>query len=61
MNHEHLSDQIHRAPNGKFYALWQGRAVCSFNGGLRYFESKQDARTFLAECADETRLGGFAA
>jgi hypothetical protein len=60
MNHEYLSDQIHRAPNGKFYALWQGRAVCFLGGSLRYFATEQDARTFLAQCADETRIGEFA-
>jgi hypothetical protein len=60
MNHEPLSDQIHRAPNGKFYALWQGRAVCFWNRSLRYFDTKQDARTFLVQCAEETRIGQFA-
>jgi len=60
MDHEPLRDEIHPAPNGKFYALWQGRAVCFSGGSLRYFETEQDARKFLAECADETRLGEFA-
>jgi len=50
----------HPAPNGKFYVLWQGRAVCFLGGSLRYFETEQDARTFLAQCADETRIGEFA-
>src|SRR5207237_1265229 len=60
MSHEYLSDQTHRAPNGKFYSLWQGCAVCTVYGSLRYFETAQDARTFFAECGDETRLGEFA-
>jgi hypothetical protein len=60
MNHEPLIDAIHRAPNGKFYALWKGRAGCFWNGSLRYFEIEQDARTFLAECAEETKIGEFA-
>ena len=60
MNYEYLRDQIHRAPNGKFYALCEGRYVRLWHGGLRYFETEQDGRKFLAECGDETRLGEFA-
>jgi hypothetical protein len=60
MNREYLRDQTHRALNGKFYALCERRCVCLWHGGLRYFETEQDARKFLAERADETKLGEFA-
>jgi len=59
MNHEFVTDKIRPAPNGKFYALWQGHALCLLNGSLRYFATEQEARTFLAQCADETRIGEF--
>jgi hypothetical protein len=60
MDHEPLSDEIHPAPNGKFYVLWQGCAVCLLNGSLRYFKTEQNARAFLAECAEESDIDEFA-
>jgi hypothetical protein len=43
--------KIHRAPNEKFYALWQGRVLCRPTGALRYFETEHEARAFLTEYA----------
>jgi hypothetical protein len=48
INYEYLRDQIHRASNGRFYALCAGRAVCLSYGCLRYFETEQDGLKFLA-------------
>ena len=57
MNDDSSIEQIHRAPNDKFYALWDGRPICRANGGLRYFETMHEARTFLAEPEDENAIG----
>jgi hypothetical protein len=59
MSDEHSGiAKICRAPNDKFYALWQGRAICKQTGELRYFETMRDARAFLTE-SDATALGEF--
>ena len=42
--------KIRRAPNGKFYVRENGEVVCLPNGGLRYFQTKCDARRFLTHC-----------
>jgi hypothetical protein len=53
--------RIHRAPNGKFYALWQGVVLCALNGGLRYFETEYEAQAFLNRCnAGDGSSGQFA-
>jgi hypothetical protein len=53
--------RIHRAPNGKFYALWQGVVLCALNGGLRYFETEYEAQAFLNRCnAGDSSSGEFA-
>ena len=57
MNDDSPIDQIHRAPNDKFYALWDGWPICRADGGLRYFETMQEARTFLAEGDAENAIG----
>jgi hypothetical protein len=51
--------KIFNAPNEKFYALWQGQAVCTPTGNLRYFETEGEARLFLAE-SEGTLLREFA-
>ena len=57
MNDDSSIDQIHRAPNDKFYALWDGRPICTPNGGLSYFETMREARTFLAEGDAKNAVG----
>jgi hypothetical protein len=42
--------KIRRAPNGKYYVWGNGETICLPNGGLRYFETERDARTFLTDC-----------
>jgi hypothetical protein len=57
-----LEDQIHRAPNGRFYAVWQGRAICAPVESLRYFTTEREARAFLARLQAESEfmnLGDF--
>jgi len=46
--------KICRAPNDKFYVLWQGHAVCTPTDALRYFETEYEARLFLAGIEDAT-------
>ena len=33
-----------RAPNGKFYAVWHTYPICNEDGGLRYFDTEENAR-----------------
>ena len=51
-NHQ---SQAHRAPNGKFYAIWRGQPVCALAGVLLYFETARDAEEFLGQCDTENR------
>ena len=44
--------KICRAPNDKFYVLWQGLPVCTPTEALRYFKTEHEARGFLAEIED---------
>lgn len=60
MYDETWSVKIRRAPNGKVYAVWQGRVICDAGGGLRYFDSEDDARDFLERCNLADLLGASA-
>ena len=52
---------IHRAPNNKFYVLWQEQVFCASNGCLHYFETEDEARAFLIEyAADDLIDASFA-
>jgi hypothetical protein len=41
--------KIRRAANARFYAVWRGQPVCTPSGGLRYFDTEDQARAALAE------------
>jgi hypothetical protein len=56
MSKTSLENQIHRAPNEKFYIVWQGQPVCLLSGVPYYFETEREAREFLAQCEAENRL-----
>jgi hypothetical protein len=60
MNDEAWDVKIRPAPNGKVYAGWQGRVICEAGGGLRYFDSEDDARDFLERCDLADLLGASA-
>jgi hypothetical protein len=51
--------EVYRAPNGKFYALWQGQLVCAPAGVLVYFETEHDAQEFLRQSDIENRVVDF--
>lgn len=42
--------KIRRAPNGKLYAVLNGRPICDEDGGLRYSETEQEVRDALRRC-----------
>lgn len=42
--------KIRRAPSGKFFAVWHDRPICDEDGGLRYFETEEEARVALRRC-----------
>ncbi len=44
------TNQVHRASNGRFYALWRGQVVYMPSGTVRHFDTEADARAFLAQC-----------
>jgi hypothetical protein len=46
MSMENRKSEVYRAPNGKFYALWQGQLICAPAGVLVYFETENDAQEF---------------
>jgi hypothetical protein len=50
MNKETTNLTIRRAPNGKVYGVLHGRPICDEDGGLRYFETEQEARTAVRRC-----------
>jgi hypothetical protein len=52
--------EVHRAPNGKFYAIWQGQAACAIEGILLYFESEREAEECIRQCDAENRMVEFA-
>ena len=41
---------IRRAPSGKVYVVWHGHPICDEDGGLRYFDTEEEARDTLASC-----------
>ena len=55
--------QVCEAQNGQFIAFWRGQIVCRLDGVLRYFETEQAARSFLARraAAADSMLGAAAA
>ena len=61
MRNENPRGQVHRAPNGKFYVRSQEQVACVPNGCLRYFETEDDARAFLAEYAADHPIDRSAA
>jgi hypothetical protein len=60
MNDETWNAKIRRAPNGKVYAVWHGRVICDTDGGLRYFDTEDDAREFLERCDLADLMGASA-
>jgi len=48
--------KFRRAPSGKVYVVWRGRPICDEDGGLRYFDSEQDARDTLEHCDTVLRV-----
>ena len=48
--------KLHRAPNGRLYAVCHAQPVCRSDGNLRYFETEHEAWTFLAEGRVEDSL-----
>jgi hypothetical protein len=54
-------NKARRAPNGKFYGVWQGHPVCMLDGVLAYFHSERAAWDFLCQCDTESRLLDLAA
>lgn len=50
MNEDVRNAKIRRAPSGKVYAIWYGRPLCDTDGGLRYFDTEEDAWEFLRQC-----------
>jgi hypothetical protein len=54
-------NQIHRAPNGKFYAVWRGEPICRMSGGLFYFDTDREALEFLNQCDIESRVADLEA
>jgi hypothetical protein len=44
------TNQVHRAANGRFYALWRGQIVYIPGGTVRHFANERDAWAFLAQC-----------
>ena len=51
-----LRNQVLRAPNEKFCAIWRGQPVCAIEGVLFYFGTEREAREFLDHCETEDRL-----
>jgi len=50
-----LRKKINRAPDWKFYVIWQGQPVCLLSVVPFYFETEREARE-LAQCEAENRL-----
>jgi len=52
-------NQVCRAENGRFIGFWRGQIVSKYDGGLRYFDSEEAARNFLAhrDAAGSSILG----
>ena len=59
MSKANRENQVGRAPNGKFYAIWRKEPVCALGGVLFYFETERDTWDFLAQCDAENRLVEF--
>lgn len=51
-----MQNQVLRAPNERFYVLWQGKPVCGLAGVIYYFASKREADEFLGQCETENRV-----
>lgn len=47
MSDEVRNVKFRRAPNGKIYAVYQGRPICDSDGQLCYFDTEAEARDFL--------------
>jgi hypothetical protein len=60
MNDDANPIKLHRAPNGKIFALCRGEPVATLEGRLRYFDSERDAWAFIAEQGVEDRSDAFA-
>ena len=43
------TNQVHRAANGQFYALWQGQVVYRSSGAVRHFDTEAEAWSFLGQ------------
>jgi hypothetical protein len=53
-----FANRVSGAANGKFFVLWRGRTVYTLHGELRYFETEDEAWTFLARCDAAGRVIG---
>jgi hypothetical protein len=47
MNDESWYVKFRRAPSGKVYVVWHGNPICDEDGGLRYFDTEEEARDAL--------------
>jgi hypothetical protein len=54
-----VENQVCRAENGQFIALWRGNVVHKFDGALRYFGTEQAAWDFLIrrDCVSSSVIG----
>jgi hypothetical protein len=50
MNEDVRYAKFRRAPSGQVYVVWYDRPLCDADGGLRYFNTEDDARQFLGRC-----------
>jgi hypothetical protein len=50
------TNQVHRAANGRFYALWRGHVVYTSDGSVWHFDTEHEARAFLARCDAAGRI-----
>jgi len=57
-------NQVGRAPNEKFYAVWRDHLICSLDGVTAYFDTEREAWDYLRQCDTAGQLldlGTFAA
>lgn len=43
-------NDVRRAPNEMFYAIWRGHLVCRLDGVTAYFGTEREAWEYLSDC-----------
>jgi len=54
-------NEVHRAPNAMFYAVWRGQLICRLGGVTAYFGTEREAWEYLSLCDKQNQFVDLAA